>query len=148
MMYHIRNIAIAAFLGLLCGCSATANGPAQLGKVGVTARHHDDQVTPVLIQDIRGPVGHEVRIATVEYPPLGSTGAHRHPGAIFAYVLTGEVEIQLENGAIQRYRPGQAWYEHAGQLHSISRNPSTTEPAKFVVFFLTEPGEPVLHFDH
>ena len=147
-MCHIRSIAIAAFLGSLCGCSTTANRPAQLGTHGDASPHHDDQVTPVLIQDIQGPVGHEVRVATVEYPPLGSTTAHRHPGAIFAYVLSGEVEIQLDNGAIQRYHAGQAWYEHAGQLHSISRNPSTTERAKFVVFFLTEPGEPVLRFDH
>jgi len=80
---------------------------------------------------------------TVEYAPGGSSLPHRHPGAIFAYVLDGEVLCALDDGPIVHYHAGQSWTEKSGQLHRVSANASKTAPARLLVFFVTEPGKPV-----
>src|SRR5690242_11589503 len=130
------------------GGADTRSSPADARlTVNPDGRRHDDAVTPeVLRQRLDEPVGHEVRLITVEYPPGGTTAPHRHPGAIFGYVLSGHVTVGLDAGPPVTYGPGQAWYERPGQLHAISRNASTTEPAKFLVVFIAEPGQPQLRF--
>lgn len=102
-------------------------------------------VTTVLTQALPENVGREGRVLVVEYPPGVSSAAHRHPGAVFVYVMEGAVECGLdEGGPVVRYEKGQAWYERPGQLHRVARNASRNDPAKLVVFFLTEAGKPVL----
>lgn len=88
--------------------------------------------------------GREVRVLEVDYPPGGATPAHHHPGQIIAHVLQGAVMSGLDGAAPVRFAQGQTWSEKQGQVHSVSRNASATEPAKLLVFFITAPGEPVL----
>jgi quercetin dioxygenase-like cupin family protein len=40
--------------------------------------------------------------------------------------------------------PGQTFYEGPDDVHTIGRNASKTQPAKFVVFLLKEQNKPVL----
>ncbi len=88
--------------------------------------------------------GREVRMLTVEYPPGVRTPAHRHPGAVFVYVLEGAVLCGLDEGPVRTYRQGESWWERPGQVHRVSENASQTERAKLLVFFVTETGKPVL----
>ena len=88
--------------------------------------------------------GREVRVLTVEYPPGGRSAPHRHPGAVFAYVLEGAVLCQVEGQPLRTYQAGEVWYEYPQQLHQVSGNASDSAPAKLLVFFLTQPGKPVL----
>ena len=104
------------------------------------------QVSTLLTEPLPPGVS-EGRVLTVDIPPGASTPPHRHDGAIFAYVAAGAVVSALDEGAERRFETGQAWHERPGQVHRVSRNPSTTEPAKLVVFFLTEPGKPVLRME-
>jgi quercetin dioxygenase-like cupin family protein len=68
-------------------------------------------------------------------PPYpGPFGAHRHAGPVFAYILEGEIENQVEPEAPQTYKPGGYFYEAPMHLHSLMRNLSQTEPAKVIVF--------------
>jgi quercetin dioxygenase-like cupin family protein len=90
----------------------------------------------------------EVRMLTVEYPPGVQSPPHRHPGAVYAYVLEGEVLCALDDGPVKRYGAGEWWTERPGQLHRVSTNASTTRPAKLLVFFVTEHGQPVIEPQH
>jgi quercetin dioxygenase-like cupin family protein len=134
----MRSLICAAVL-MLVGCAAdprvATDGPAR------------SKATVILTQPLPADVGSEARVLTVEYPPGASTAAHHHDGAIFAYVAQGAVITALDDGPEQRFEAGQAWYERPGQIHRVSRNASTTQPARLVVFFLTQPGAPVLRME-
>ena len=67
-----------------------------------------------------------------------------HAGSAIAYVLEGAVISQLEGEEPVTYRVGQSWYETPRIDHLVSRNASTTRPAKLLVWILNEGDEPVL----
>ena len=131
------------------GCETSGHQALQAGYVsnGQDVHHDDAQAAPLLIEELSNPIGREVRMATIEYPPGGSTAPHRHAGAIFAYVLSGNVIVQLDDGNCIKYGPGEAWSERPEQLHEVSRNASLTEPAKLLVLMITDPDRPQLSFD-
>ena len=85
----------------------------------------------------------EVTILTVEYVPGASSEAHRHPGPIFGYVLEGAVQMQIEGEPLTTYATGQVFYEPPGAVHQVSRNASTTKPARFLVFMVAKQGAPI-----
>ena len=84
-----------------------------------------------------------ILVATVTYAPGQASTPHKHPGSIFAYVVEGSVESQLEGAPSRIYRTGEAWYEPPGAHHVISRNASKTMPAKLLVFAVTSGHEPI-----
>ncbi len=65
---------------------------------------------------------------------------HRHPGFVLAYVLAGTVRSRLGDGPAVDYRPGQSWVEPPGTLHSLTENPSGTEPASLLAVWVGEDG--------
>ena len=83
----------------------------------------------------------DVTIITVEYAPGASTPAHEHPGYTYAYVLDGAVTSKLDNGEEHTYTKGQMWSESPRQHHVISKNASTSAPAKFLVIFVAPHGQ-------
>jgi quercetin dioxygenase-like cupin family protein len=87
--------------------------------------------------------GWSVTAVEVNYPPGGSSTAHRHPGITIVYVLEGEIRSQVGDGPEKTYAPGQTFLETPGQLHGVSRNASDTKPAKFLALLLAEKGKPL-----
>ncbi|MGH8761141.1 MAG: cupin domain-containing protein, partial [Burkholderiales bacterium] len=81
---------------------------------------------------------------TVEYPPGWSTARHRHNAHVFVYVLEGSIVMQNEGGAPITLSPGQTFYESPEDVHSVARNASDTQPAKFLVFIVKDKGAPIL----
>lgn len=135
-VFMMAMAAAAALGGCAAGRSAgTDGGP---GRTNVAT---------VLTHEIPREAGNEGRVLTVEYPPGVSSPSHRHDGAIFAYVAEGAVITALDDGAEQRFEAGQAWFERPGQVHRVARNASDSKPAKLVVFFVTEPGKPVIRME-
>jgi quercetin dioxygenase-like cupin family protein len=81
---------------------------------------------------------------TVHYKPGTKSAGHTHPGPVFAYVLDGAVESQIDGEAPVVYRAGQSWYEAPGARHVASRNASKTRPATLLVWMIKgESEEPV-----
>lgn len=76
----------------------------------------------------------------VNYGPGGSSPPHRHPGITLAYVLEGSVRSKVGDEPERTYSAGQMFLETPGQLHAVSRNASSTEPAKLLAILLTEKG--------
>lgn len=79
----------------------------------------------------------------VSYGPGESSAAHRHPGITIAYVLEGEIRSKVDDGPEKTYAAGQMFLETPGQLHAVSRNASTTRPAKLLAILLAEKGKPL-----
>jgi len=102
----------------------------------------DAKVTPLITKDLTGIAGKEVKMLTVEYAPGASSAPHKHKAQTFVYVLEGSVVMQVKGGNEVTLRPGQTFYESPEDIHTVSRNASSTKPAKFLVFFVKEKGAP------
>jgi quercetin dioxygenase-like cupin family protein len=81
-------------------------------------------------------------MVTVEYPAGAVSAPHRHNANTFVYVLEGSVVMQVAGGKEVTLTPGETFYESPTDIHSVSRNASTTQPAKFLVFFIKDQGAP------
>jgi quercetin dioxygenase-like cupin family protein len=78
---------------------------------------------------------------TVEYPPGGSSAAHRHDADVFVYVLEGSVVMQVDGQQPVTLTPGQTFHEKPTDIHRTSANASKTAPAKFLVFIVKDKGK-------
>ena len=104
----------------------------------------DAQVTPLMSKDLADLPGKEGLMITVVYPPGASDPIHRHNAHAFVYVLEGSIVMQVKNGKEITLTPGQTFYEGPNDIHTVGRNASSTEPAKFIVFFVKDKGAPIL----
>ena len=109
-----------------------------------TASAQEAKVTPLMTQELAGRDGKEGTMVMVEYEPGGSSPAHRHNAHAFVYVLEGAVVMQVKGGKEVTLGPGQTFYESPEDVHTVSRNASTTKPARFLVFFVKQKGAPIV----
>src|SRR5262245_65531969 len=88
--------------------------------------------------------GKELSMIIVEHAPGGSSPIHRHHAHALVYVLEGSVVMQVKGGQPVTLTPGQTFYEGPDEVHTVGRNASRTEPAKFLVVLVKDPAKPVL----
>ena len=88
--------------------------------------------------------GKEATMITVDYPPGSVDPVHRHDAHAFVYVLEGSIVMAVNGGKPVTLKAGDTFYEGPGDVHTVGRNASRTEPAKFVVVLLKDQGAPVL----
>jgi quercetin dioxygenase-like cupin family protein len=127
MKYRIA--AKKALLGVLC-------------IFAVPSVAENPKVTPLLTKELAGVSGKEGVMLTVEYPPGASSSKHRHNAHTFVYVLEGSIVMQVEGGKALTLGPGQTFYESPDDVHTVSKNASDTQSAKFLVFFVKDQGAP------
>jgi quercetin dioxygenase-like cupin family protein len=82
--------------------------------------------------------GKVVTTLQVDFPPGGYTPAHRHPGAVTAIVLSGQVRSQMQGLPAQTYSAGQTWFEPSRELHLFAENPSASEPARLLAVIVSD----------
>jgi quercetin dioxygenase-like cupin family protein len=125
----IRTIIAAA-------CAALAIATA----VPAAAQSAGQTVTPQFAQAITNLPGKSLVAVVVDYAPGGASPSHVHAKSafIFAYVLSGEIESQVNDGPSRVYRAGESFYETPGARHPVSRNASKTEPAKLLAVFVVD----------
>jgi quercetin dioxygenase-like cupin family protein len=82
----------------------------------------------------------------VNYAPGQKSRPHHHaPSAfIMAYVLSGAVRSQVDDGPVTVYHAGESWYEKPGAHHVVSENASDTEPATLLAIFVLDSSEKTL----
>ena len=104
----------------------------------------DAKVTEILSKDLSNIPGKEGLMITVVYPPGAVDPIHRHNAHGFIYVLEGSIVMQVKGGKEVTLKPGQSFYEGPDDIHTVGRNASQTESAKFLVFLVKDIGAPVL----
>jgi len=118
---------------------------AMAGVAGAPACAHEgaEKVTPALQQAIPNIPGKSLIAVVVDYPPGAASLPHFHAKSafIYAYVLSGAIESQVNDGPRQVLRAGESFYEPPGARHSVSRNASQTEPAKLLAVFVLDTGD-------
>jgi quercetin dioxygenase-like cupin family protein len=98
--------------------------------------------TPLMKKDLPDVPGREGLVERVVLSPGEIVPPHRHNADVFAYVLEGSVITQLKNGNPLTVRSGEVFYESPTDVHLMTRNGSTTQPAKLLVFFVKKSGAP------
>lgn len=88
--------------------------------------------------------GKKALMIEVDYQPGQASVAHKHQGTAMAYVLSEQITSQVKGGEAITYKAGEFWYEPAGSEHLISKNASSTAPAKLLVFMVLAPDEQIL----
>ena len=116
-----------------------------LAVVLLASRSADAQVakeTSLMTRALTDMPGREDLVETVVLAPSEVAAAHRHNADVFAYVLEGSIITQVEGGESQTIHAGGVFYESPTDVHLVSRNASTTEPATLLVFFVKNMGAP------
>ncbi|MBJ9940493.1 cupin domain-containing protein [Burkholderia multivorans] len=101
-------------------------------------------VAPLMTKPLDDYPGKEAEMISVEYPPGAVDPVHRHYAHAFVYVVEGSIVMQVKGGQSVTLKPGQTFYEAPGDLHTVGRNASLTQPARFIVLLLKDKGAPVL----
>jgi quercetin dioxygenase-like cupin family protein len=125
----LRSIIRAACAALTIATAATS-----------AAHEIGEKVTPRFAQAIPNIPGKSLIAAVVDYAPGGASPSHTHAKSafIFAYVLSGAIESQVNDGPRTVFRAGETFYEAPGSLHAVSRNASKTKPAKLLAVFVVD----------
>jgi quercetin dioxygenase-like cupin family protein len=146
-----RTLSWVAAAGLAVGIAAVAPlgrsgraASAQAAPEAGGAAAPEAKVTKLFSKDLEDFPGKVGLMITVEYPPGSVDPVHRHHAHAFLYVLEGSVVMQVKGGKEVTLKPGDTFYEGPDDVHTVGRNASKTEPAKFLVFFVKNKGAPVL----
>lgn len=90
--------------------------------------------------------GWQMTASEVSYPPGESSGVHHHPGFVVGYVLQGQYRFAVNDQAPRVLSTGEMFFESfdaPGEVHAVSGNASTTQPAKILAIVFTKKGDPV-----
>ena len=110
------------------------------GGMALANVHEDGESVRVLsARDIPQKLdGKEASVTVVEVTiGPGKAGLpHRHPGPTFGYVLEGEYELGIDDGPTRIVKAGETFYEPAGSVHRVSRNPAAEGNTRLVAMVL------------
>jgi quercetin dioxygenase-like cupin family protein len=131
----IRSITLAGALAAVAAWPALASS--------LAASQDPQTITKVFQEAIPNLPGKSLIGILVSYPPGGATRAHYHPQSAFitAYVVSGSVRSQENNGPVRVYHAGEHWTEPPGSYHPVSENASKTEPAKLLAIFIVDTAD-------
>lgn len=126
------TIVVGFAIVLLAGTSGIRDSSAQAPpgfKRTELSRH--DSSTP----------GHEIVLARAEFQPGGSVPKHTHPGEEVAYVLEGELILEVEGKPPQHLKAGDNFYLAGGTVHT-AKNPGK-KGAAVLATYIIEKGKPL-----
>jgi len=102
----------------------------------------DAKAAALMTKPLTGIEGKDGLMLTVEYPPGGASPAHRHDAHVFVYVLEGSIVMGVQGREPVTLGVGETFYENPQDVHTVSKNASSTKPAKFLVFMVKDSGKP------
>ncbi|RPI02205.1 MAG: cupin domain-containing protein [Ignavibacteriae bacterium] len=83
----------------------------------------------------------EVTISKVTIPPGASTGWHKHSFPVFAYVVQGELSVELETGKTLQFPEHSCFAEVIETFHN-GKN-TGNENVVLIAFYMGEKGKPL-----
>ncbi len=128
---------VTAFAATLLLSSVMMVPPAIAAGEGVSFKS-------LLTQPLPEYPGKEVEMIVVDYAPGGADPVHRHDAHGFVYVLEGSIVMGVKGGKEVTLKAGETFHEGPNDIHTVGRNASKTQPAKFVVFLIKKQGTPIL----
>lgn len=138
------------YFAKICSACLCLSGLLLIAQPAITADYNSGVSAKVLVktmltgngQKITYPLTDraEVTAMTVDLAPGAETGWHKHPMPVYAYVVSGSLSVELEDGKKLSFTTGDAIVEVVNTMHN-GRN-SGTVPVKLAVFYLGAEGTP------
>ena len=85
--------------------------------------------------------GREAVVARGEFQPGGGVGKHTHPGEELAYVLEGQVVVEVEGKDPVTLKAGDVFFVPAGTVHAAKNGGKKL--AKVLSTYVVEKGKPL-----
>jgi quercetin dioxygenase-like cupin family protein len=85
----------------------------------------------------------KVHAIEVTYPPGATSTAHRHPCPVVGYMISGTMRMQVSDGPVTDYKPGETFVEMPTDVHRMATNPSADTPAVFLATFVCDKETPL-----
>jgi quercetin dioxygenase-like cupin family protein len=139
------NGTLAAAVGAFLAAGVGARVEAQSAASHAGGHREMQGMSPVkmLMQEPLGDIPNpEVSVITLTVGPGTVSPPHKHIGPVFAYILEGEIENQVEPNPPKTYKAGDYFYEPAMHVHKMLKNLSKAKPAKLLIFQVGEHGKP------
>ncbi len=120
----------------------------------IPAHDHDTRpmrspaVPPLIAEPIEALPESVASLLVLTIPPRSPSSAahpftgHQHSGPVFAYILEGNIENQVEPDPVKTYAAGDVLFEPTMHVHRLLRNLSETQPAKLLIFQIVPNGKP------
>jgi quercetin dioxygenase-like cupin family protein len=133
----------ALVAGVAAGLSALVTWQGAALVTPSAARPAPAGVQQIVSQPLADLPGREVRMLVIERAAGTASPPHRHPGHhTFGYVMEGTYEFAIDRGEPRLLKAGETFYEPPGAVHSTSRNPSTDQRVKLLVFMVADQKNP------
>ena len=137
-----RFLALAAGTMVTGGAEILAGAAnAQASQNGAAPANSSIGVQDLLSEPLAKIENPEVRMLTLTIAPDATSHAHRHIGPVFAYILEGAIENQVDPEEPKQYKAGDFFYEPPMHVHRQLKNLSATAPAKILVVEVGEKGQ-------
>lgn len=127
-----NNVSLASVLAVLAASQSTASFAA--------SESQKSSRREVVKQALAGDPPREITLVEVTYPPGTGSPPHQHANGVMAFVVSGSIASKVGDAPEQTYHSGDAWWEPVGAVHRVSRNASTTEPAKLLAIYIAPTG--------
>jgi quercetin dioxygenase-like cupin family protein len=85
----------------------------------------------------------EIIVQRIELAPGAAALPHAHPGMVTGYVISGRLEFQVKGEPLLQLKAGDTFFEPAGSLHMVARNPDDKEKTVLIAFVINPKGQPV-----
>jgi quercetin dioxygenase-like cupin family protein len=132
-LWKRRTSKIVAGVALVLGMAVWGVGRLQAQQPGfkrVELQRHDIGVP-----------GRELILARGEFDPGAAVPKHTHPGEEVAYVLDGEVTVEMAGKPPIVLKPGDVFFVPAGTVHTAKNTGKTT--TKVLSTYVVEKGKPL-----
>lgn len=128
----VRHVLHAVGLALAVGIAV----PAAAHGGGETVKPNFEHAIPNI-------PGKSLIAVEVDFPPGAVSVPHTHAKSafIYAYVVSGAIESQVDDGPKRVYRAGESFHEAPGARHTATRNVSKTQAARLLAVFVVDSGE-------
>ena len=127
------SVAVAAALAVMGIYTLSQSAP----DVAMSSRPAT-QIRQLYCEPLPDVPGKAVTTALVMFPPRAYTPAHRHPGSVTAYVVSGSITSQMSGTPPRIHHAGSTWFEPAGALHMFAENPSASQTAELLAGFVAD----------
>ena len=145
-MHKVLRGSLASYAlvaGVAAGLSALVTWQGAVLVTPSAAQPAAAGVQQIVTQPLADLPGREVRVLVVERGPGTASPPHRHPGHhTFGYVMEGTYEFAIDRREPRLLKAGDTFYEPPSAVHSTSRNPSTDQRVKLLVFMVADQKNP------
>ena len=136
------NRVLSIMVGALFSGNFTEARPAEQNTQGQMRKPGSVAVQTLIQEPLAEMPNPQVTMITLTVAPGGTSAPHKHTGPVFAYLLEGEIENQVDPNPPRRYKAGEFFYEPLMHVHRSLRNLSDTQAAKLLIFEVGEKGKP------